>query len=235
VFAADSGPPEPEAGPPGSATDRDWDALMFIALHGAVLADQVKVVLDTDELSVHELLVGLAAAGMVKHQRAFHGHPGVFGITRRGLALIASDLPVPHAASRSYQHDIDVVWIWLAVRAGSFGPFEQFLSRREMRSRDAQPEHLADHRPAQGALLAVDEADDEGELPDEADGERDDQGLHERCRAAEAVGEPRRHDPAEQAHRHGRRGPDAGDAAGGELADRPRDRALLRASIGHGG
>ncbi len=136
MFAAYSGPPEPEARPPRSATDRDWDALTFIAVHGAVLAKHVKVVLDTDELSVHELLVGLAAAGMVKHHRAFHRHPGVFGITRRGLSLIDSDLPAPHVASRLYQHDIDVVWIWLAVRAGSFGPFEGLLSRREMRSRD---------------------------------------------------------------------------------------------------
>jgi hypothetical protein len=112
--------------------------MMFIAVHRAVLEEQVKVLLGTDELCVHDLLVGLAAAGLVKHHRASHRHPGVFGITCRGLSLIDSDLPVPHVASRAYRHDIDVVWIWLAVRAGSFGRFEQFLSRREMRSRDLE-------------------------------------------------------------------------------------------------
>jgi hypothetical protein len=111
---------------------------MFIAVHRAVLEEQVKVLLGTDELCVHDLLVGLAAAGLVKHHLALRGHSGVFGITRRGLSLIDSDLPAPHVASRAYRHDIDVVWIWLAVRAGSFGRFEQFLSRREMRSRDLE-------------------------------------------------------------------------------------------------
>jgi hypothetical protein len=75
---------------------------------------------------------------VVKHHRAFHGHPGVFGITRRGLSLIDSDLPVPHIASRAHQHEIDIVWIWLAVRAGSFGPFEHLLAWREMRLRDLE-------------------------------------------------------------------------------------------------
>jgi hypothetical protein len=136
VFAADFGAPEPEAESAGSATELDRDALMFIAVHRAVLAEQVKTLLDFDEPSVHELLVGLAAAGMVKHQLASHRHPGVSGITRRGLSLIDSDLPVPYVASRAYQHDIDVAWLWLAVHAGTFGRFEQFLSRREMQARD---------------------------------------------------------------------------------------------------
>jgi hypothetical protein len=109
---------------------------MFIAVHEAVLAEQVETLLGADELSVHDLLVALATAGMVKHHRALRGQSGVFGITRRGLSAIDSDLPVPHVPSGAYQHDIDVVWIWLAVRAGSFGRFEQFLSLREMRSRD---------------------------------------------------------------------------------------------------
>ncbi len=84
-----------------------------------------------------------------------------------------------------------------------------------------EPEYVANHRPAEGALLVPDEADDEDELPDQAGRQEQEQRLDQRHvpGAGEAVLDGRSDDPGEDAHREGRRRPDREDLGEGVLLD----------------
>ncbi|HEY5317051.1 MAG TPA: hypothetical protein VIJ20_03665 [Solirubrobacteraceae bacterium] len=118
-------------------TDRDREILAFAAEHRIVLAGQVQTLLGVSKPVAYHRLGGLETWGLLKYSRILHGQPGWYQITRPGLALIGSDLPVPRIDLRCYRHDIGVAWAWLAAARGAFGHVERMVSEREMRSRDA--------------------------------------------------------------------------------------------------
>jgi hypothetical protein len=72
----------------------------------------------------------------LSYRRIFHAQPGCYQITNGGLAVIDSPLPRPSIDLRCYQHDLGIVWLALATRAGKYGEVDRLLSEREMCSHD---------------------------------------------------------------------------------------------------
>jgi hypothetical protein len=120
-------------------TEPDLRALVFIAEHRLVLPGQVAVLLDTSLDAATARLRKLAKAGYLAKECVF-GHQPHYQITRRGLAAIGSKLPAPRPDLRVYAHDIGVAWLWLAARAGAFGPLEAMVGERRLRSHDGARE-----------------------------------------------------------------------------------------------
>ena len=83
-------------------------------------------------------LRALAENGYVERRQIFSGQPACCRIMRPGLGAIGSDLRPPRVDLAGYQHDIGLGWLWLAAKAGAFGPVEGLSSERSMRSLDAR-------------------------------------------------------------------------------------------------
>lgn len=140
-------------------TDRDRELLAFVAEHRLVVAAQAQALLGVSEGVAYRRLGALTAKGLLKHTQMLHRRPGWYQITRDGLAMIGSDLPVPRIDLRCYEHDIGVAWLWLAASRGAFGRVDGIVSEREMRSRDAA-QWVADRAPPAGGEMDAMSADD---------------------------------------------------------------------------
>jgi hypothetical protein len=117
-------------------TERDCALLSFLAEHRIALASHVQVLLGVSAEAAQARLSALRRGGLLAGERFFHGQPRCFWITRKGLAVIDSQLPPPRIDLRSYPHDVGLAWVWLAARRGAFGPLHEVISERTMRSRD---------------------------------------------------------------------------------------------------
>ena len=117
-------------------TERDLEALEFLAEHRLALPTHVAVLLGTHTAAATTRLNRLADAALVKSQPAFPGEPRSYQITKNGLAVVHSRLPTPRVDVRAYEHDVGVAWLWLAARGGTFGPLEQVIGERRLRSHD---------------------------------------------------------------------------------------------------
>jgi hypothetical protein len=119
-------------------TDADLMALAFIAEHPLVLPAHVAALLGTSVATAAKRLGKLGDAGFLRHDGVFRGEPDWHQITRRGASAVASGLAPPRAPDLShYQHDVGVAWLWLAARAGTFGPLDAVIGERRMRAHDA--------------------------------------------------------------------------------------------------
>jgi hypothetical protein len=114
-------------------TDRDLELLAFLAEHRLALPTHVAVLLGTSAAAATARLNKLAKAGLLRRD---DGLGRSCQITRRGLAMIGSSLPTPRVDARAYEHDVGVAWLWLAARSGTFGPLEQVVGERRLRSHD---------------------------------------------------------------------------------------------------
>ncbi len=110
--------------------------LAFAAEHRLIVAGHIQVLLSISRDAAQARLQRLRAAGMLASERFFHGQPRCWWITRKGLAVIDSQLPPPRIDLRSYRHDVGLGWLWLAAERGAFGPLREVVSERMMRSRD---------------------------------------------------------------------------------------------------
>ena len=117
-------------------TERDQTLLAFAAEHRLIVADHIQVLLSISRDAAQARLRGLRAAGMLASERFFHGQPRCWWITRKGLAVIDSQLPAPRIDLRSYRHDIGLGWVWLAAERGAFSQLREVASERTMHSRD---------------------------------------------------------------------------------------------------
>lgn len=124
-------------------TERDRELLTFAAEHRLVLADHVQKLLGVSGATAYARLRALTVAGMLSQRTVFHHRPGCYQITRTGLGLVGSQLPRPGLNLNCYDHDVGVAWLWLAARAGTFGPLREVLSERWLRSHDASPDGRA--------------------------------------------------------------------------------------------
>ncbi|HEY1520662.1 MAG TPA: hypothetical protein VGF91_29835 [Solirubrobacteraceae bacterium] len=127
-------------------TDRDAELLSFLAEHRLALPAHAGALLGTSAATATGRLTRLADAGLVNAHPAFPGEPRSHRITRNGLAVIASPLPPPRVDLRAYEHDVGVAWLWLAARGGTFGPLEEIISERRLRSLDGSREPGAEPR-----------------------------------------------------------------------------------------
>jgi hypothetical protein len=125
-------------------TDPDLDLLSFLAEHRLALPAHVAVLLGTSAAAAMTRLNRLADGGLLRRHAAFPGEPRWYQITGKGLAVIGSPLPQPRVDLRTYEHDVGVAWLWLAARSGAFGPVQEVISERRLRSRDGSREPEAE-------------------------------------------------------------------------------------------
>jgi hypothetical protein len=98
------------------------------------------VLLDRSPRTASARLARLAEAGYVRSERLFAGRPPMHLITPAGLRVAGSTLEPPRVDARTYQHDVGAAWLWLAARAGTFGPLQEVVAERRLRSHDAKRE-----------------------------------------------------------------------------------------------
>ena len=117
-------------------TEPDLELLRFLAEHRLVLPEQAAVLLGRSQATARARLGRLEAAGYVRSKRLLHGRPPMQLITGPGLRVVGSALDPPHIDVRAYEHDVGVAWLWLAARGGTFGPLEEIVAERRLRSHD---------------------------------------------------------------------------------------------------
>ncbi len=121
-------------------TERDLELLGFVAEHRLVLAAHAAALLRTSEAAANARLRALASAGFLHSEPGFQGQPRCHLITRKGLSAIGCGFRSPRVDPRCYRHDVGLAWLWLAARAGRFGPLREVISERRLRSLDADPD-----------------------------------------------------------------------------------------------
>lgn len=129
--------------------------LAFMAEHRIVLAAQAQRLLDASPNAAQARLRALRRAGYVRRERPFQGRASFHLITRQGLRAAGSRLRAPELDLGTWQHDIGLAWLWLAARAGAFGPVREVVGERRMRSLDAlasRGEAAQPGEPAPGRL-----------------------------------------------------------------------------------
>lgn len=119
-------------------TARDLPLLELASEHRVILPGHAAVLLGVSEPTAGGRLRRLAAGGYLVRHRVFAGHPACYQATRKGLEAIGSRLPRPRLDLGGYDHDIGLAWLWLAARSGAFGPLDEALSERTLRSRDGR-------------------------------------------------------------------------------------------------
>lgn len=127
-------------------TERDVELLSFLSEHRLALPAHAAVLLDVSAGTAAARLSRLVDAKLLKREPAVPGTPSWYRITRRGLGVIGSSLPPPQIDLRSYRHDVGVAWLWLAARGGAFGPVNEIIGERRLRSLDGA--RAADDAPA---------------------------------------------------------------------------------------
>jgi hypothetical protein len=115
---------------------QDLELLWFLAEHRMVLPDHAAALLGTTEAAASARLSRLAKAQYVDRARLFHDQPAMHLISRDGLKVLGSTLPLPKVDVHAYQHDVGVAWLWIGARRGTFGPLRALVGERRMRSQD---------------------------------------------------------------------------------------------------
>jgi len=117
-------------------THRDIELLSFLSEHRLALPEHLAVMLGTSTGAATARLRRLADAGLLKREPALPSRPCWYRIAAKGLAVIDCSLPAPRLDLRSYNHDVGVAWLWLAARGGAFGPVNEIIGERRLRSLD---------------------------------------------------------------------------------------------------
>jgi hypothetical protein len=114
----------------------DLELLWFLAEHRMVLPDHAAALLGTTVEAAKARLARLKGAGYVRREALFHKQPAMHLISRDGLNALGSRLPTPRRDVHAYEHDAGVAWLWIAARRGTFGPLQEIVGERGMRSHD---------------------------------------------------------------------------------------------------
>lgn len=120
-------------------TDRDRLLFAFAAEHRFVTAAQIAAVLATTVPAADTRLRALSAGGYLRREQKLYGAPPAYRTTRAGLRVASSDLPTPRTLDvATYHHEEALGWLMLAARRGRFGPLQDVVSERRMRSEDGR-------------------------------------------------------------------------------------------------
>jgi len=130
------------------ATERDLEIVMFVGRHRAVEGRQVAERFGMHLSNAHRRLGALVRGGLLEHRRLLHGRPGVYLATRAGLELVGLELPAARVDLRTYEHDVELVWLALELEQ-EFGR-AAVVTERELRSREVSAARAADR---EGHLL----------------------------------------------------------------------------------
>jgi hypothetical protein len=135
------GPPRPLAKVGLQITERDRRILAFAAEHRFVLAEHLARLLGISRDATAARMRALCAAGYLKHAQLLKEEPPLYHVTTPGLRAIRSDLPRPRRVDlATYRHDAGLAWLGVAAERGMFGPLQQIVSERRMRSEDRRGE-----------------------------------------------------------------------------------------------
>lgn len=115
-------------------TERDHEILAFAAEHRIVLERQVEQLLGIGRRAARRRLAALVDNRYLTSDVLFSER--YLQIQAPGLAAIGSTLPTPRLELGACKHDIGLAWLWLGARMGRFGPLEELVSERRMRSHD---------------------------------------------------------------------------------------------------
>jgi hypothetical protein len=121
-------------------TDPDLELLGFLAEHRLALPEHAATLLDRSVDTARTRLTRLVGAGYMRSESVFQSQPAMYLITRAGLKMIGRAFEAPRLDMRCYAHDVGVAWLWLAARAGTFGPLSEIIGERRLRSHDAARE-----------------------------------------------------------------------------------------------
>ncbi|MBV8431021.1 MAG: hypothetical protein JO244_07665 [Solirubrobacterales bacterium] len=116
-------------------TARDRLMLSFLAEHRMVLESQLAALVGSSQDSLRPRLRRLAGAGYLARWRGAYGCH-CCRIRVRGLRAIGSSLGPPEENLGAHRHDVGLAWLWLAARAGAFGPVAEVIGERRLRSHD---------------------------------------------------------------------------------------------------
>jgi hypothetical protein len=118
-------------------TDRDHRMLAFAAEHRFVLAAQIGTLLGISTPVASARLRTLRDAGYLIEGDLLINERSHYQVTTRGLRVISSDLPRPRRVDLSlYRHEAGLAWLTVAAERGMFGPLQQIVPERRMRSED---------------------------------------------------------------------------------------------------
>lgn len=138
-------------------TERDLELLAFIAEHRIVLAYQVRRFLGASSSVAYARLRALSAAGLVRQRKALYGHPSCYQATSQGIGAAGRSYRAQEIDYGRLQHDLGLASLWLAARAGTFGPFQSLISERAMRSSDASAANALGKASTAGAPAGADQ------------------------------------------------------------------------------
>ena len=124
-----------EAGSTGRAaqrhtvTSRDVEILKWITRCRFATTEQVQVRFGLKRSKAFQRLGVLATEGLVKRENVLHRQPGAHRVTRKGLAMLGTDMPVPTIGLQSFLHDQAVVWEQVNLELSGC----ETITEREMR------------------------------------------------------------------------------------------------------
>lgn len=115
-------------------TVRDKAIVAFAGRQRGVEARQVAERFEMDLANAYRRSARLVEAGLLEHRHVLHGLPGVYMATRAGLDWAGLGLPVARIDLATYAHDLEAVWLALALEREFTA--DAVLTERELRSRD---------------------------------------------------------------------------------------------------
>lgn len=91
-------------------TERDLEIMRWINGHGFVGIKHAAQFLNLSIKSAYKCLLRLTQNKFLIHQKVLHGQPGVYVVTKKGVQIIADDLPpLKNIKLATYRHDLLLV------------------------------------------------------------------------------------------------------------------------------
>jgi hypothetical protein len=109
----------------------DLELLAYIAEHRFILGEHAQAFLG---VRPYNRLEALRRAGLVEIDQSTASR--CYSATPKGIREVGRTYSRRKITYDSYRHDVGLAWLWLAARAGSFGPVAEIITERAMRSRD---------------------------------------------------------------------------------------------------
>lgn len=136
-------------------TERDLEILRFINQFGFCEMPHVDKRFRLGKPRNYQIIQRLVKAGLVHHERVFHGRHGIYRLSPKGAKL--TDLPpLARVPLANYTHDITLIEVYLKLRA--LHPNAQWISERHlMQDKHANGVGKRGHLP-DGALVFPDQS-----------------------------------------------------------------------------
>ena len=123
-------PERTTAAPTVQLTDRDVEILRWLARFRGATAAQIGRRFSMGYSRASRRLNQLGGGGLVTLERVLHRRPGLYLVTGEGLAIASVDLPVAEARLGSYEHDLAVVDVAIAVELAG----DRAVTQRQMQT-----------------------------------------------------------------------------------------------------